>query len=171
MTNLIRRSLYSAVTLLVLISSQQVFAQGGMGNMPREDVILLSATVRDSLSDEIFARVLDLKRFAETNQPDSAALLIAHNGGATKEGRWSRAVNMANLEEKTRVAQLMTKLAGLVKQFPQLHQEHYAVFKNKENPAGQQHLYQINFVNGPRKRMVSLTFYPVGDRMLLGDIQ
>ncbi|MEO6940230.1 MAG: hypothetical protein ABI444_08855, partial [Candidatus Kapaibacterium sp.] len=110
MTNLIRRSLYSTLTLLVLISSQQAFAQGGMGNMPREDVILLSATVRDSLSDEIFARVLDLKRFAEANQLDSAALLIAHNGGATKEGRWSRAVNMANPEENARVAQLMTKL-------------------------------------------------------------
>ena len=55
-------------------------AQGRIGNKPRTDIVMLSQSVRDSLSDEVFAHILDLRHYAETDQVDSAAPWIAFNG-------------------------------------------------------------------------------------------
>ena len=69
------KTLFLLFTLLLFSSS--LHAQGGMGKLPREDVVMLSQVVRDSLSDEMFAKISDLRRFALASNADSAAPLIA----------------------------------------------------------------------------------------------
>lgn len=162
-------SILALVFLVLPIVSK---AQGGIGTKPRDDIYMLSASVHDSLSGEVFARIQDLQRYIATKNMDSALSLIAFNGGKTNaSGKWARAINPADNEERARAQSLIDKLDKLTQEMPEMHREYYAVFKDKDNPAGQKHLYQISFTNGAKKkRMVSFTFYPVGDRMLLGDI-
>lgn len=157
---------------LIGICSTQSFAQGGIGTTPREDLVKLRATVRDSLNAEIHNKVLDLKRYVDAGQLDSITAIIAHNGGATKEGKWARTVSMTNPDEATRVTALQDKITKLYKEFSAFEGKYYAIFKNADNPYGQQHLYQMEFTDGGKKRRkVSFTFYPVGEKMLLGDVQ
>ncbi len=159
------------ILFLLAIGAANAFAQGGgIGSMPRTDIVMLRAAVRDSLSNEVMLRIDDLKRFALANQIDSAAAMIAHNGGAAKTEKWARGVNTQNPEEATRVAASIDKMKKLACEFPDMKGEYYAVFKDKDNPAGQKHLYQIYFINGAKKRMVSFTFFPIGEKLMLGDI-
>ncbi len=161
---------YLLLALLIILCSEITFAQGGIGKMPREDIVMLRATVRDSLSDEVYNKVIQLKTYALNDMTDSATVLIVHNGGTTKEGRWARAVNMQNPEEAARAAVLISKLKTMFTELPDMVKEYFAVFKDKDNPAGQKLLYQISRTNGKAKKMTSFTFYPVGDVMMLGEI-
>lgn len=160
---------YLLFSLLFCIAEYS-YAQGGIGKMPREDIVMLRATVRDSLSDEVFNKVVQLKGYALEDKFDSAAMLIAHNGGAAKESRWARAVNMQNPEEAARVNGMVARLKTLFIELPDMVKEYFAVFKDKDNPTGQKLLYQISRTNGKTKKMTSFTFYPVGDVMMLGEI-
>jgi hypothetical protein len=155
--------------LPALLISTFAKAQGGIGNKPRTDLVMLSASVRDSLSDEVFQHILDLRHYAETDLVDSAAPWIAFQGNADKTDRWARAINLSNPDEKARVVSIFEKLKKLFHDYPDTHREYYAVFKTKDAPSGQLHLYQIHHVNGKKQRMVSWNFYPIGDRLLLGD--
>ncbi len=160
---------------LALLFSVNAYAQGGIGNKPRTDIVMLSQLVRDSLSDEVFARIMELKRYAETGNVDSAAALIAYNGHVAKgqptpTDRWARAMNPQNADERTEVQNILAKVSKLFQEYPDTHREYYAVFKTKDTPSGQKHLYQIHHVNGKKQRMVSWTFYPVGDKLLLGEL-
>jgi hypothetical protein len=145
-------------------------AQGGIGNMPREDLVMLRAVVQDSLAGEAFAKVMQLKRYAAGNMIDSAALIIAHAGGPAKEERWARTVSLANDPEKVRAAQLLEKLNKLFVDFPEQEKLYYAVFKDKDNPAGQKHFLKIRCKNGKKMREMSLTFFPIGDQLMLGEV-
>ncbi len=158
------------LALLIIVCSEITFAQGGIGKMPREDIVMLRATVRDSLSDEVYNKIMQLKSYALNNMTDSATVLIVHNGGTAKEGRWARAVNMQNPEEAARATMLITKLKTMFTELPDMVKEYFAVFKDKDNSAGQKLLYQISRTNGKAKKMTSFTFYPVGDVMMLGEI-
>lgn len=154
----------------VMLLSSSVYAQGGIGSMPREDIVKLRAVVRDSLSNVVYEHIVMLKDLALAGNIDSAAKYIAHNGGATKEGRWARAVDMNNPDEAARAAQLVEKLRKLFTELPDMIKEYYAVFKDADNPAGQKHLYQISRTNGKTKKMTSFTFFPVGEEMMLGEV-
>jgi hypothetical protein len=160
-------------TLLLLFSFVLIpvitHAQGGIGNMPRADIVMLRQTVRDSLSDEVFAKILQLKAYAEAGQIDSAAAIIAYNGSPDKTGKWGRAVNLQNADEKTRVESILAKIKQLFADYPEQVREYYAVFKDKDNPAGQRHVYQIHFNKGKTQRMVNWTFFPIGDVLMLGE--
>jgi hypothetical protein len=156
--------------LFFFLFSSSLYAQGGMGKLPREDVVMLSQVVRDSLSDEMFARINDLKRFALANNADSAAPLIAWNGGPTKEGRWARATSLANHEEAEHVHEVLEKLRKMFTEYPEMHQEYFAVFKTKDAPSGQLVHYQINLIKGNKKKMTSFHYYPVGDKLLYGEV-
>lgn len=144
-------------------------AQGGIGNMPRADIVMLRQTVRDSLSDEVFAKILQLKAYAEAGQIDSAAAIIAYNGAPDKTSKWGRPINLQNADEKSRVETLLAKIKQLFADYPEQVREYYAVFKDKDNPAGQRHVYQIHFNKGKTQRMVNWTFFPVGDVLMLGE--
>ncbi len=161
---------YLLLALLIVVCAVNAYAQGGIGKMPREDIVMLRATVRDSLSDEVYNKVTQLKTYALNDMTDSATVLIVHNGGTSKEGRWARAVNMQNPEEAARAAVLISKLKTMFTELPDMVKEYFAVFKDKDNPAGQKLLYQISRTNGKAKKMTSFTFYPVGDVMMLGEI-
>lgn len=161
---------YFLLALLTAVCAVNTYAQGGIGKMPREDIVMLRATVRDSLSDEVYNKVVQLKTYALADQIDSAVLLIAHNGGVAKEGRWARAVNMQNPEEAARANGMVARLKALFTELPDMVKEYFAVFKDKDNPAGQKLLYQISRTNGKAKKMTSFTFYPIGDVMMLGEI-
>ena len=139
--------------------------------MPRSDLVMLSAVTRDSLADEVYNKILDLKHYAEIHRMDSAAMIVAYNGALTKDGKWARAVNIKNDTEMVRVSMLLDRIQKLYAVNPDIHREYFAVFKDKDNPAGEKLLYQINFATGGHKHMVSFTFYPVGDLLMLGDIQ
>ena len=144
-------------------------AQGGIGNMPRSDIVMLHQSVRDSLSDEVFGHIMDLKRYAETGLVDSAASIVAYNGQPNKMEKWARAVNIQDSSEKARVVNILDRVNKLFHEYPDTQREYYAVFKTKDAPSGQLDLYQIHHVNGARQRMVSWTFYPIGDKLMLGD--
>jgi hypothetical protein len=145
-------------------------AQGGIGNMPRQDLVMLRAVEQDSLSEIVFNKILDLRRYAAADQTDSAALMIAYNGSAAAPvGKWARPINLQNADEKTRVDALMAKAKKLFADLPETERKYYACFKDKDNPAGQKHLYQISHKNGKKSRMVSWTFYPINGTMMLGD--
>jgi hypothetical protein len=154
---------------LILISSHS-FAQGGMGKMPREDVVMLSQVVRDSLSDEMFARINDLKRFALANNTDSAAALIAYNTGGGKVWAWTRPCDLKNPDDAKHVSDVLAKIKKMYTDFPDaMHQQFFAMFKSKDTPSGQMLHYQIDLTKGNKKRMVSFHFFPVGDKLLYGD--
>lgn len=145
-------------------------AQGGIGTKPRDDLYMVGAVVRDSLGEEVFARIQDFRRYADANNVDSAGSITIFNGGASAEGKWARPINLQNAEERARVEALIAKLTKVSKEFPEMKREHYAIFKDKDNPAGQKHFYQIIFSSGKKTKKVSFTAYPVEDRMLIGDI-
>jgi hypothetical protein len=157
------------VLFALLLLPAIVKAQGGIGNMPRSDIVMLRQSVRDSLADEVYAKILDLKHYAETGQTDSAAQIIAYNGQPNKAEKWARPVNMQDSVEKARVVAILNKVNKLFNDYPDVHREYYAVFKTKDAPSGQMDLYQIHHVNGSKQRMVSWVFYPIGDKLLLGD--
>ena len=162
-------SLLLIATLCLLLSASQSFAQGGMGKMPREDVVMISQVLRDSLSDEMFARLVDLKKYSLEGNMDSAAGLIAFDGGAAKNDKWSRVTTMSNPEDAARVKVVTEKLKKLFTDFNEMHQQFFAVFKNKDTPAGKFMLYQIDLTKGSKKRMVSFKYFPVGDKLLFGE--
>jgi hypothetical protein len=155
---------------IVLILASHAQAQGGLGNMPRDDIVMLSQVVRDSLSDEMFARLDDLRRYALTNNLDSAAPLIAFNTGGGPAGwSWSRACSMSNPDDVKRVQEVVDKMKKLYTDYPDpMHQEYFAVFKTKDSPAGKMMHYQINLMKGAKKKMVSFHYFPVGDKLLFG---
>ncbi len=157
------------VALVTLTLASHAIAQGGMGKLPRSDVVMLSQMVRDSLSDEMFARIVDLKRYAMANNVDSAAPLIAFNTGGTTTWAWTRACDLKNPDDLKRVNDVLAKLKKMYADNPELHQEYFAVFKSKDTPSGQMVHYQINLVKGSKKKMVSYHYYPIGDKLLYGD--
>ncbi len=158
------------VLLALLLFSTSLYGQGGMGKLPREDVVMLSQVVRDSLSDEMFARITDLRRFALAGNADSAAPLIAFNTGGGKVWSWSRACDLKNPDDAKHVSDVIAKLKKMFTDYPDpMHQEYFAVFKTKDAPSGQLAHYQINLMKGTRKKMTSFHYYPVGDKLLYGD--
>ncbi|HET6402404.1 MAG TPA: hypothetical protein VFH95_13540 [Candidatus Kapabacteria bacterium] len=150
--------------ILFLVFPSLTFAQGGIGNKPRTDIVMLSQVVRDSLSDQVVQNITDLKRMAETNQVDSAAPMIAWED-STKT--WMRAANPANPAEREFVTDELAKIKALFDAYPELHPMYFAVFKTKDTPSDEKDLYQIRMVNGKKQRMVSWVFYPIGDNLLL----
>jgi hypothetical protein len=154
------------ILFLILLIPSLAFAQGGLGNKPRTDIVMLSQVTRDSLSDVVFSHIMDLKRFAELNNVDSAAPLIAWKDTSKQ---WLRAVNLANPAERAYVADLLTKINKLFHDFPDTRRDYYTVFKTKDTPSGQKHIYQIVHLNGKKQRRMSWIFYPIGDQLLLGD--
>ena len=167
-TTLTRRLLIALVLLLALRPSQ-TRAQGGIGNMPRTDLVMVGAMERDSLADEVFARINDLKRYAAAGQLDSAARMIAF-GKAKDSSRWARTINLQDASEKARAEALVAKAAKLFTDFPETKREYFAIFKDKDSPSGRKYLYQIHHNAGAKKRMVSWVFYPIGDKLVLGDM-
>jgi hypothetical protein len=158
---------YFFLLSLILLFSSALHAQGGMGKLPREDVVMLSQAVRDSLSDEMFAKITDLKRFAIANNLDSAAPIIACRDTG-KAGQWSRACSLANHEDAEHVKDVVEKMKKMFTDYPDMHQEYFAVFKSKDTPSEQMMHYQINLIKGNKKRMVSFHYYPIGDKLLFG---
>lgn len=170
MIELTRKLTPLALLAALLLCSTQTFAQGGMGKMPREDVVMISQFVRDSLSDEMFARINDLKRFSLADNADSAAPLIACNTGQGKVWAWTRECSMQNPDDAKRVADVMAKVKKLFTDYPdEMHQEYFAMFKSKDTPSGQMLHYQINLTKGSKKKMTSFHYFPIGDKILFGD--
>src|SRR5437016_10679875 len=95
--------------LFLIFISTSLYAQGGMGKLQRDDVVMLSQMVRDSLSDEMFARISDLKRFALANNLDSAAPLIACRDTG-KMGQWTHVCSLANPGDAERAKLVMEKV-------------------------------------------------------------
>ena len=166
-----KRNLLLSAILFFVFSASTLCAQGGIGNMPRTDLVMLSAVTRDSLADELLAKIEQLRSFAQQNKLDSAGFIIAYDGGKEKVGKWARAVNLGDAEEKARVVLFLDKLNKLYATSPQVHHEYFAAFKDKDNPAGMMLLYQIKYVTGKTSHMVSYRFYPIGDVLMLGEIQ
>jgi hypothetical protein len=152
---------------LILCFPSLAFAQGGLGNKPRTDIVMLSQVTRDSLSDVVFSRIMDLKRFAETNSVDSAAPLIAWKDTSKQ---WLRATNPKDPTERAYVVNLLTKINKLFHDFPDTRRDYYTVFKTNDTPSGQKHIYQIVHLNGKKQRRVSWIFYLIEDQLLLGDL-
>jgi hypothetical protein len=152
--------------LILLLFPSLALAQGGIGNKPRTDLVMLSQVVRDSLSDVVFARIMDLKHFAETNNIDSAAPLIA-NKDTSKQ--WLRAANAMIPSERDYVSEVLSKINKIFHDFPDTRRDYYTVFKTKDTPSGQKHISQILHTNGKKQRRVSWIFYPIGDQLLLGE--
>jgi hypothetical protein len=162
------KTLVLLATLLTL-STSFVRAQGGIGNKPRTDLVMLGAMERDSIADLIFSEISDLKRFSETNNADSAALMMGWMGAKTDSMKWTRFVNAQNAEEKAYVQTVLAKAQKLFKAQPESHRKYFAVFKEPKTPGGRKYLYQIDQSDGKRSRMVSWTFYGNGDKLMLGD--
>ena len=165
----------NTLSLLLLLaaisfSATQSLAQGGMGKMPREDVVMISQVLRDSLSDEMFARINDLKRFSLAGNADSAAPLIAFNTGGGKVWAWTRACDLKNPDDAKRVADVMAKFKKMYTDYPdEMHQQFFAMFKSKDTPSGQLLHYQIDLTKGSKKKMFSFHYYPIGESILYGD--
>ncbi len=160
---------FYALLFASVLAPSIIHAQGGIGNKPRTDLVLLGAVERDSMADEMFARIMDLKRYALANQVDSAALMISWPGQPKDSLRWTRLVNMGVLEEKTRVTTILDRITRLFHDFPDTKREYFAIFKEKASPAGRRYHYQIHHVNGGKQKMVSWAFYGIGDKLALGD--
>jgi hypothetical protein len=150
----------------LLLFPSLAFAQGGLGNQPRTDIVMLSQITRDSLSDVVFQHIMDLKRFAESNNVDSAAPLIAWKDTSKQ---WLRGVNPATLAEREYVAGVLIKINKLFHDFPDTRRDYYTVFKTKDTPSGQKHISQILHLNGKKQSRKSWTFYLIGDQLLLGE--
>src|ERR1043166_5038153 len=95
---------------LLILSSSFVYAQhGGIGVKPRTDLVMLGAVERDSLADEIFARITDIKTFAAGAKTESAAPIIGWMGAKTDTIKWTRPVNLQNADEKAYVETVLAK--------------------------------------------------------------
>ncbi len=154
------------LAFIILLIPSLAFAQGGLGNQPRTDIVMLSQVTRDSLSDVVFQHIMDLKRFAETNNIDSAAPLIAHKDTSKQ---WLRAANPSDSSERAYVAGILIKINKLFHDFPDTRRDYYTVFKTKDTPSGQKHISQILHTNGKKQSRKSWTFYLIGDQLLLGE--
>jgi hypothetical protein len=154
---------------LLLMFASSLYAQGGMGKLPREDVVMLSQVVRDSLSDEMFARITDLKRFALAGNLDSAATLIACKDTG-KVVKWSHVCSLKNPADAERAKLVVEKIKKMYTDYPdEMHQEYFAVFKTKDAVSGQMLHYQINLTKGAKKRMAYFHYYSIDDKILYGD--
>jgi hypothetical protein len=151
---------------LILLFPSLAFAQGGLGNQPRTDIVMLSQVTRDSLSDVVFQHIMDLKRFAESNNVDSGALLIAWKDTSKQ---WLRPVNPKDSTERAYVTGVLSKINSLFHNFSDTRRDYYTVFKTKDTPSGQKHIYQILHTSGKKQSRKSWVFYPIGDQLLLGD--
>jgi hypothetical protein len=156
-----------SIVFFILFSSA-IYAQGGMGKLQRDDVVMISQVMRDSLSDEMFARISDLKRFALANNLDSAAPLIACKDTG-KVAKWSHVCSLSNPTDAEHAKQVVEKMKKMFVDYPDMHQEYFAVFKTKDTELGQMMHYQIYLIKGSKKRMVSFHYYPIGDKILFGD--
>jgi hypothetical protein len=154
--------------IFLILFSTSIYAQGGMGKLPREDVVMLSQMVRDSLSDEMFGHITNLKRYALSGNLDSAATEIACRDTG-KIVKWSHAAMLSNPDDVKHVGDVVAKLKKMFGDYPDMHQEYFAVFKSKDTPSGQMLHYQINLVKGNKKKMVSFHYYTIGDKILFGD--
>lgn len=154
------------ILFALLLFPSLAFAQGGLGNKPRTDIVMLSQVTRDSLSDVVFQHIMDLKRFAETNNIDSAAPLIAWKDTSKQ---WLRAVNASDSSERAYVSGILTRINKLFHDFPDTRRDFYTVFKTKDTPSGQKHISQILHLNGKKQSRKSWTFYLIGDQLLLGE--
>jgi hypothetical protein len=159
---------YFFIFSLIVFSTSSLHAQGGMGKLPREDVVMLSQVVRDSLSDEMFGHITNLKRYSLAGNLDSAATEIACRDTG-KVVQWTHAASLSNSDDAKHVKDVVEKLKKMFTDYPDTHQEYFAVFKSKDTPAGQMMHYQINLLKGNKKRMVSFHYYPIGDKLLFGD--
>ena len=160
---------FYTVLLAVFLMPALTYAQGGIGNKPRTDLVMLGAVERDSMADEMFARIMDLKRYAAAGQADSAALIISWPGNPKDSMRWTRLVNMQNPDEKARVMMLMDKANKLFHEYPDTKREYFAIFKEKASPAGRRYHYQIHHTNGSKQKMVTWAVYGLGDKLMIGD--
>jgi hypothetical protein len=151
---------------LILLFPSLTFAQGGLGNKPRTDIVMLSQMVRDSLSDVVFGHIMDLKGYAASNNIDSAAPLIAIKDTSKQ---WLRAANPGDSAERAYVTSTLQKIDQLFRDFPETRRDYYTVFKTKDTPSGQKHISQIVHLNGKKQRRVSWVFYLIGDKLLLGE--
>jgi hypothetical protein len=79
-------------------------------------------------------------------------------------------VNLATPAERDYVAGMLTKINKLFQDFPDTRRDYYTVFKTKDTPSGQKHIYQILHLNGKKQSRKSWTFYPIGDQLLLGEL-
>jgi hypothetical protein len=154
------------IILTTVILSSNALAQGGIGNKPRTDLVMLSAVVRDSLSDLAFEEIMNLKRYAESNNIDSAAMLMAYKDTSKV---WTRAINLADSAERQYVVATLAKIGKLFHDFSDTRKQYYTVYKTKETPSGQKHTYVIVHSSGKKQRTVSWIFYPIGDKLLLGE--
>jgi len=141
------------------------FAQGGIGNTPRTDIVMLSVVARDSLSDLAFSEIMGLKRYAETNNVDSAALLLAYKDSGNT---WTHAVNLSSTVERQYAADVIAKIEKFFHDYADTRKQYYTVYKTKETPSGQRHTYVIVHSSGKKQRTVNWVFYPIGDKLLLG---
>ncbi|MDP4198767.1 MAG: hypothetical protein Q8922_02235 [Bacteroidota bacterium] len=165
------KALARSITLfIILLAPALAMAQhGGIGVKPRTDLVMLPAAERDSITDEVFARIMDLKRYAESGKSDSAALIIGYFGQKTDTMHWTRTINLQNLEEKARVDMILDKVNKLFHATPESHRKYFAIFKEKSSPGGRKYLYQIEQSDGKHTRMVSWNFYGIGDKLVFGD--
>ena len=154
------------IILPLLFISSLAFAQGGIGNKPRTDLVMLSAVARDSLSDIVYSEIMDLKRYAESNNIDSAAMLMAYKDTSKV---WTRAINLSDSAERVYVIATLAKIGKLFHDYSDTRKQYYTVYKTNETPSGQKHTYQIVHFSGKKQRTVSWIFYPIGDKLLLGD--
>ena len=154
------------IFLPLLLISSIAFAQGGIGNKPRTDLVMLSAVARDSLSDLAFEEILDLKRYAESNNTDSAALIMAYKDTSKV---WARAIKLSDSAERQYVVATLAKIGKLFHDYSDTRKQYYTVYKTKETPSGQKHTYVIVHSSGKKQRTVSWIFYPIGDKLLLGE--
>src|SRR4051812_25078503 len=109
------------LAILLSVSTSFVRAQGGIGVKPRTDLVMVGAEERDSLATEALTRIQDLKRYAETGDQDSAALIIAHKGTKDDQYIWSRPVSVSEPLEKDYVAAVLGKIGKVSKSYPELH--------------------------------------------------
>ncbi len=165
--NTIMKYLFIIVSAIFLSST--LYAQGGMGKMPREDVVMLSQMVRDSISDEMFAHITNLKKYALAGNLDSAAAEIACRDTG-KVVNWNHAASLTNPDDAKHVHDVVEKIKKMLTDYPEMHQEYFAVFKSKDTPLGQLMHYQINLIKGNKKKMASFHYYPIGDKLLFGDV-
>ena len=151
--------------LAILLLPSLSHAQGGIGNKPRTDLVMLSAVASDSLSDIVFSEIQDLKRFSSSNNLDSAALLIAYKDSGNT---WNHAVNLADSAQRQYAVDMLDKIGKLFHDYSEMSKKYYTVYKTKETPSGQKHIYQIVHGSGKKLRTISWVAYPIGDKLLIG---
>jgi hypothetical protein len=153
------------IFLFLILTPSLVFAQGGIGNKPRTDIVMLSAIARDSLSDLAFSEIMDMKHYAETNNLDSGALLMVYKDSGNV---FTHAVNLSNPVERQYATDMLAKVEKLFHDYADVRKQYYTVYKTKETPSGQRHTYVIVHSSGKKQRTVNWVFYPIGDKLLLG---